>query len=153
MESSSFDKLTAPQRSELMSKIRSRDTTPEMCVRRLVHRMGYRFRIHAGELPGSPDLAFRPRRKVIFVHGCFWHRHPGCSRNRMPRSPERRDYWREKLNGNVRRDQRNEAALNDIGWRFLVIWECETKDLDGLAEKVRTFLDTSPNVRVPSASL
>lgn len=71
----------------------------------------------------------------------------------MPRSPERRDYWREKLNGNVRRDQRNEAALNDIGWRFLVIWECETKDLDGLAEKVRTFLDTSPNVRVPSASL
>ena len=141
MKSSSHDKLTAAQRSDLMSRIRSRDTTPEMCVRRLVHRMGYRYRLHAKELPGRPDLVFRPRRKVIFVHGCFWHQHPGCSRNRMPRSPERRDYWQGKLNGNARRDQRNEAALREMGWRILVIWECETRHLDRLAQRVRTFLD------------
>ncbi len=123
-----------------MSRIRSRDTKPEMRVRRLVHGLGYRYRLHSEDLPGRPDLVFRPRRKVIFVHGCFWHRHEGCSRNRTPKSPERRSFWRDKLDGNARRDRTNEVALRRIGWEILIIWECETKDLDPLAERVRAFL-------------
>ena len=123
-----------------MSRIRSRDTKPEMRVRRLVHGLGYRYRLHSEDLPGRPDLVFRPRRKVIFVHGCFWHRHEGCSRNRTPKSPERRNFWREKLDGNAQRDRLNEAALRRLGWEILVIWECETKALDPLAERVRAFL-------------
>ncbi|WP_419940320.1 very short patch repair endonuclease [Candidatus Palauibacter sp.] len=140
MEGSSLDTLTVRERSERMSRIRSRDTKPEMRVRRLVHGLGYRYRLHSEDLPGRPDLVFRPRRKVIFVHGCFWHRHEGCSRNRTPKSPERRDFWREKLDGNAQRDRLNEAALRRLGWEILVIWECETKDLDPLAERVRAFL-------------
>ena len=134
------DMLTPRQRGELMARIRSKDTRPEMRVRRLVHSMGYRYRLHARELPGCPDLVFRPRRKAIFVHGCFWHRHEGCSRNRIPKSPETRDYWLAKLNGNVERDRRNEAALREDGWRILVIWECETKDLTQIAGRIRNFL-------------
>ena len=111
-----------------------------MRVRRLVHGLGYRYRLHASDLPGRPDLVFRPRRKVIFVHGCFWHRHEGCSRNRTPKSPDRREFWRNKLDGNARRDRVNQAALREMGWAVLVIWECETKDLDRLAEKVTEFL-------------
>ncbi len=140
MEGSSLDTLTVRERSERMSRIRSKDTKPEMTVRRLVHGLGYRYRLHAKDLPGRPDLVFRPRRKVIFVHGCFWHRHAGCSRNRLPKSPERQDFWQEKLDGNARRDRRNETRLQRLGWEFLVIWECETRDLEGLADKVRAFL-------------
>ncbi len=133
-----LDTLTPRQRSELMSRIRAKDTKPEMSVRRLVHGMGYRYRLHVRELPGQPDLVFRPRRKVIFVHGCFWHRHNGCSRNRIPTT--RRDYWSKKLNSNVERDRRNEAALREMGWRVLVIWECETKDALRIAQEIRRFL-------------
>jgi len=133
------DTLTVRQRSELMSRIRSKDTKPEWSVRRLVHRMGYRYRLHAKELPGRPDLVFRPRRKVIFVHGCFWHRHEGCPANRMPKT--RTDYWQDKLNGNVARDRRNEAALRADGWGVLVIWECDIRgNLDRLAPRIRAFL-------------
>lgn len=122
-----------------MSRIRGKDTKPEMRVRRLVHGMGYRYRLHAKELPGCPDLVFRPRRKAIFVHGCFWHRHPGCSANRIPKT--RPDYWRAKLDRNVERDRQNEAALKADGWSVLVIWECETKgDSDHLARRIRAFL-------------
>ncbi|MCY3546717.1 MAG: very short patch repair endonuclease [Gemmatimonadetes bacterium] len=142
------DPLTARQRSALMSRIRSKDTRPEMAVRRLVHGMGYRYRLHAKELPGRPDLVFRPRRKVIFVHGCFWHRHAGCPADRLPGT--RREYWREKLNGNVRRDRRNVLALTDMGWKVLVIWECETKKLDRVSETVRAFLDDTDTVEPPS---
>lgn len=123
-----------------MAKVRSKNTKPEMRVRRLVHGMGYRYRLHATDLPGRPDLVFRPRRKVIFVHGCFWHQHAGCARSRMPKSPERRDYWRAKLNGNAHRDYRNETALQKMGWCFLVIWECQTRDLGDMAKRIRTFL-------------
>ena len=119
---SSLDTLSVRQRSERMSRVYSKDTKPEMRVRRLVHGMGYRHRLHAKDLPGRPDLVFRPRRKAIFVHGCFWHRHEGCSRNRMPKSPERREYWRTKLNGNVQRDRRHLDALEIMGWRTLVVW-------------------------------
>ena len=140
MERGSLDTLTARQRSERMSRVRSKDTKPELRVRRLVHGLGYRYRLHAKELPGCPDLVFRPRRKVIFVHGCFWHRHEGCSRNRIPKSPERQELWRDKLDGNARRDQVNQTALREMGWAVLVIWECETNDVDRLAKEVRAFL-------------
>lgn len=133
-----LDMLTARERSELMSRIRSKDTQPEMRVRRLVHGMGYRYRLHAKDLPGCPDLVFRPRRKAIFVQGCFWHRHEGCARNRMPKT--RRHYWRRKLNGNARRDRRNGAALEEMRWGVLIIWECETTDLNKIAGVIRCFL-------------
>ena len=123
-----------------MSRVRSKDTKPELRVRRLVHGLGYRYRLHGRDLPGSPDLVFGPRRKVIFVHGCFWHRHEGCSRSRIPKSPERRAFWREKLDGNARRDRENQEALRRMGWRVLVIWECETSDLARLTSRVSAFL-------------
>lgn len=139
MERDTIDTLTADQRSELMSRIRAKDTRPEKRVRRLLHRLGYRYRLHASDLPGRPDLVFRPRRKAIFVHGCFWHRHEGCPRNQVPKT--RRKFWVNKLDGNVRRDRRNQAALRDQGWRVLVIWECETTDLEHVADKAREFLE------------
>ncbi len=140
-EHSSLDPLTVRERSERMSRIRSKDTKPEMRVRRIVHGLGYRYRLHASDLPGRPDLVFRPRRKVISVHGCFWHRHEGCSRNRIPKSPERQEFWRDKLDGNARRDRVNQTALREMGWEILVIWECETKnESDRLADRIRAFL-------------
>ena len=141
MRTGSLDTLTAQQRSERMSRVRSKDTKPEMRVRRLVHGLGYRYRLHVKGLPGRPDLVFRSRRKVVFVHGCFWHRHEGCPQNRIPKSPERRAFWRDKLDGNARRDRLNQAALRETGWRVLVVWECETKNLDRLANRIRAFLD------------
>lgn len=102
--------------------------------------MGYRYRLHAKDLPGRPDIVFRSRRKVIFVHGCFWHRHEGCARSRTPKSPERRPYWKKKLDGNVLRDRQHCLELTRMGWKHLVIWECETMDLDRLATVVRSFL-------------
>lgn len=140
MKRASRDTLTGPERSERMRRVRSKNTKPEIRVRRLVHGMGYRYRLHGKDLPGRPDLVFRPRRKVIFVHGCFWHRHGGCAKNRLPKSPERREYWRTKLNGNARRDKLVQATLRDMGWRVLVVWECETTDLDHLAERIQGFL-------------
>lgn len=122
-----------------MSRVRSRDTAPEMLVRRLTHAMGYRYRLHAKELPGRPDLVFRPRRKVIFVHGCFWHRHFGCSLARMPKS--RTDFWAPKLEANRQRDLNVERALREANWAVLTIWECELGDIDRLKKKIREFLD------------
>ena len=132
------DTLTARQRSELMGRIRSKDTKPEMRVRRLAHAMGYRYRLHVAHLPGSPDLVFGPRHKTIFVHGCFWHQHPGCSANRRPKT--HRTFWWDKLDRNVERDRRNNTALRADGWSVLVIWECETKNLPELADRIREFL-------------
>lgn len=140
MRRASLDTLTANERTQRMRRVRSKDTKPELQVRRLVHGLGYRYRLHAGDLPGRPDLVFRPRRKAVFVHGCFWHRHEGCSRNRLPKSPERRDFWRNKLDGNAQRDRRNQAELREMGWGVLVIWECETSRVDTLAEKITAFL-------------
>lgn len=125
-----------------MSRIRAKDSQPEMIVRRLVHGMGYRYRLHRRGLPGTPDLVFGPKRKVIFVHGCFWHRHPdpSCRLVRMPKS--RQEFWGPKLEGNRARDQRNVAALEAEGWQSLVVWECEaTGDREALADKLRGFLD------------
>lgn len=122
-----------------MGRVRSRDTKPEMMVRRMVHAMGYRYRLHAKDLPGKPDLAFRSRRKVVFVHGCFWHRHPECALARLPKSRE--DFWLPKLDANRRRDMKNERALRDAGWGVLTIWECELGDVAQLKTRIRGFLD------------
>ena len=125
-----------------MRRIRSKDTKPELIVRSLVHRLGYRYRLHRRDLPGKPDLVFGPRRKIIFVHGCFWHQHqdPKCLDGRSPRSNT--GYWSEKLARNVQRDRKRESELRELGWEILVIWECQTSDLDTLTKRLREFLAT-----------
>lgn len=120
-----------------MSHIRSKNTKPELAVRRLVHSLGYRYRLHSKNLPGHPDLVFSGRKKVIFVHGCFWHYH-GCKKGQQPKS--RLEYWRPKLEENKARDVRNQAALGDMGWKFLIIWQCEIKDSDHLKKRIEGFL-------------
>lgn len=136
------DTLTPNQRSERMSRVRGKDTKPELIVRRLVHGLGYRYRLHRRDLPGQPDLVFPSRRKVLFVHGCFWHRHEGCPLTRWPKS--RLEFWKPKLEGNRIRDQANQAKLADLGWDYLVVWECDLKDMDRLANKIVKFLGTTP---------
>lgn len=128
-------------RSEVMSRIKGRDTKPELFVRSLIHRLGYRYRLHRKDLPGTPDLVFPARSKVIFVHGCFWHQHsdPKCAAGHLPVS--RTDYWTPKLKKNVMRDIENQQALESQGWTVLVIWECELKNSDELTEKIVSFLD------------
>jgi DNA mismatch endonuclease, patch repair protein len=122
-----------------MRAVRAKDTKPEMTVRRLVHGLGYRYRLHRSDLPGKPDLAFAGRRKAIFVHGCFWHGHD-CKRG--ARSPATNvAYWGTKIARNRARDAETMAALADAGWQTLVIWECETKDAAGVAGRVRAFLN------------
>ena len=140
-----MDTLTPKERSARMSRIRARDTKPELLVRGLTHRMGYRYRLHRRDLPGSPDLVFSALRKVIFVHGCFWHRHPNCKLARLPKS--RQSFWVPKLTANRARDLVNQARLSDSGWDSLVVWECETRDQETLADRIRTFLGTRPNGR------
>ena len=126
-------------RSKVMRAVKGRDTGPEMTVRRLTHGMGYRYRLHRKDLPGKPDLVFPMRRKVIFVHGCFWHQHP-CSRGaRTPKSS--RDYWIPKLRRNKQRDEEHQVRLREMGWNMLIIWECEVKDPDAIRERIRAFLE------------
>ena len=121
-------------RSEVMSRVRSADTRPEMRVRRMLHAMGHRFRLQARELPGRSDIVFRGDRIAIFVHGCFWHRHEGCPHTRTPKS--RIEFWSAKFAANVRRDRAAEGGLKDVGWTVMTIWECETRDADRLASAV-----------------
>jgi DNA mismatch endonuclease (patch repair protein) len=119
------DILAGKERSRLMSRIRGKDTKPELVVRRLLHSMGYRFRLHKRDLPGSPDIVLPSRRICIFVHGCFWHLHPNCKDARIPKT--KRSWWQEKLEGNAARDKRHASALRRLGWRVFTIWECETE--------------------------
>lgn len=134
-------------RSENMRRIKSKGMKPEMLVRRLVHGMGYRYRLHRRDLPGKPDLVFPSRRKVIFVHGCFWHMHsdPRCPDRRQPRSNV--EYWGPKLARNRQRDAEHIAALKAADWSVLVIWECETRDLATLARSVQRFLGSARPAR------
>ena len=133
-----MDTLTPEQRHERMSRVRGRDTKPEMAVRRLLHGLGYRYRLKWPGLPGRPDVIFPGRRKAVFVHGCFWHRHPGCCLARLPKS--RLDFWLPKLEGNRERDARNLAALAERGWEAFVVWECELADKVSLRQRLVDFL-------------
>ena len=133
------DTLSKEARSERMSRVRGKDTKPEMKLRRLVHGMGFRYRLHDTHLPGSPDMVFSSRRAGIFMHGCFWHRHEGCALARVPKS--RVTFWREKLEANRIRDRRNQLKLNEMGWRVLVVWECQLAHADRTARHVRDFLN------------
>ena len=137
---SSTDTLTPSERSKRMSLVRSKDTKPELTVRRLVHNSGFRYRLHGKGLPGKPDLVFAGRHKVIFVHGCFWHRHlkRSCSLARLPKS--RLDFWQPKLEQNRVRDKQKQAMLRRLGWRVFVVWECELKAPDKLESKIIDFL-------------
>lgn len=134
-----MDSVSRKRRSEIMSRVRSKDTGPEMLVRRLVFAMGYRYRLHAKDLPGKPDLVFRRRRKIIFVHGCFWHRHEGCALARLPKSRE--EFWIPKLEANRERDERNRKELKKAGWKVLTIWECQLDDTGRLRGRIGRFLD------------
>jgi DNA mismatch endonuclease, patch repair protein len=139
----STDPLSPAERSERMRRVRSKDTKPEMVVRRLVHALGYRYRLHSKSLPGKPDLIFAGRRKVIFVHGCFWHRHDEnrCALTRWPKS--RLEFWEPKLLANKRRDGENQTKLNELGWRFFIVWECELRDRAELTRRIVEFLEES----------
>lgn len=134
-----------PVRRRIMSSVGQRDTKPEISVRRLLHSMNYRYRLHRKALPGRPDIAFGSRRKAIFVHGCFWHRHPGCSKATSPKT--RAHFWAEKFDRNVERDREVERRLADLGWKSLVVWECETRSPDTLASKLCAFLEGTSRTR------
>ncbi|WP_458391732.1 very short patch repair endonuclease [Rhizobium laguerreae] len=132
------DRISPERRSQNMARIKGHNTAPELRVRKLLHRLGYRFRLHSKDLPGTPDIVLAKHRSVIFVHGCFWHRHPGCRLSYMPKS--RLDFWSKKFQANVKRDQEAIDLLQSVGWRVLVLWECETKD-DRVTEKaIHQFL-------------
>lgn len=132
------DKLTKEARSRLMGRVKGKDTRPEMIVRKTAHALGYRFRLHRKDLPGCPDLVFPRLSKVIFVHGCFWHRH-GCSRTTMPKT--RTEFWRSKFDANIARDRKQTSELAKLGWECLVVWECETKDQIQLRNTLSNFLN------------
>lgn len=136
-----IDTLTVAERSQRMKLVRGKDTKPELVVRRLVHAMGFRYALHRRDLPGSPDLVFAPRNKVIFVHGCFWHRHAG-SRCRLARLPKSKpEFWVPKLESNRMRDEKNKRALRAMGWKILVVWECQLSDKEQLKNKLWRFLE------------
>jgi len=122
-----------------MARIRKTDTQPELIVRKLASKLGYRFRVHRCDLPGTPDLAFPGRRKVIFVHGCFWHQHKCSLGKKQPRT--RQEYWVPKLARNVERDRVNGAALRRLGWKMLVVWECQTSNIAEVSARIVNFLD------------
>ncbi|HCO27064.1 MAG: very short patch repair endonuclease [Gimesia sp.] len=125
------DRISPEHRSWNMSRIKNRDTKPELIVRSLLHRMGYRFRLHRKDLPGKPDIVLPKYKTVIFVHGCFWHRHKGCKYAYNPKS--RVDFWKKKFASNVKRDITASKELESNGWKVIIIWECETSDIDALA--------------------
>ena len=142
---SEMDTLSPAARSAHMSRVRAKDTGPEMVVRRLIHSLGYRYRLHDRRIPGCPDLVFKSRRKAIFIHGCFWHRHICANGQRVPKS--RISFWRAKLGGNKERDQRIVAKLRRSGWSVLVLWECELACIPRVTSRVRKFLEAG-KVRV-----
>ena len=129
------------QISAQMRRIRKTDTKPELIVRSLIHRMGYRFRLHRRDLPGTPDLVFPGRRKVIFVHGCFWHQHACLLGSKQPKS--NRNYWLPKLARNVERDAVGQRELVALGWTAIAVWECQTRDAASLARRIAAFLEDS----------
>jgi DNA mismatch endonuclease (patch repair protein) len=137
------DVLTKKHRSWNMGRVRGKDTKPELLVRSVLHRNGYRFRLHAKGLPGKPDIVLAKHHTVVFVHGCFWHRHKRCPDATVPKS--RTEFWIEKFTDNVKRDVRNQAALRTLGWTIIIVWECEIAKPDRLAERLRREIGASSN--------
>lgn len=135
------DRISSERRSWNMSRIRAKDTKPELLVRSLLHRMGFRYRLHVRTLPCCPDIVLPRWRSVVFVHGCFWHRHRGCTLAYTPKT--RGGFWEEKFRDNVRRDRIGQNTLLKLGWRVLIVWECEIRDLTSLQRKLKAFLRTS----------
>ena len=142
-----MDRLTRERRSWNMSRIRGRDTGPERTVRSVLHGLGFRFRLHRADLPGTPDLVLAGHRTVVFVHGCFWHRHRRCRYAYQPKS--NRTFWSDKFSGNVQRDRKNQRRLRELGWRVLVVWECQATSRPALAERLRSAL-AAKRARRPS---
>ncbi|WP_444666026.1 very short patch repair endonuclease [Cereibacter changlensis] len=132
------DHVSPERRAYIMSRVPQKHTTPELALRRALHALGYRFRLHRRDLPGSPDLVFPSRRKVIFVHGCFWHGH-GCRWGRLPKT--RLDYWQSKIETNHERDRAALVRLSEAGWTSMVVWQCEIRDLGEVVRCVERFLD------------
>ena len=133
-----MDKYTKVDRSRIMASVRARDTQPEIIVRSMLHKMGFRFRLHRYDLPGKPDIVLPKLRKVIFVHGCFWHQHQGCPKSKRPHT--NRAFWNAKLDRNIARDLENYADLTSLSWESFVIWECETRQSDRLIQRLMGFL-------------
>ena len=134
------DVLTRKQRKYCMSRIRGKDTAPEIAVRRLVHRLGYRFRLHKQELPGCPDVVLPRHKKVIFVHGCFWHMHKCRYGKVIPQT--RKKFWQTKRQANVARDRKNIKELEKLGWKVLVLWECQIRNTPKLSNRIKKFLSS-----------
>ena len=132
------DNRSAALRSKMMSAVQTKDTGPELQVRRLLHGLGYRYRLHRKDLPGRPDIVFGPRKKIVFVHGCFWHAH-GCPKGKLPKS--RLHYWGPKIAANTKRDRKTMQELHELGWKVLVIWQCELKDNERLLNRLLAFLE------------
>ena len=127
------------QRSRNMSAIKSKNTKPEITVRKLLHSMGYRFRLHRKDLPGSPDIVLPKYKTVIFVHGCFWHRHQNCKYASNPKT--RREFWEKKFKENIERDKKTQEKLKNLGWKTKIVWECEIKKQDKIIKKIEDFLN------------
>lgn len=136
------DFLTKDQRSERVSRIRGKDTKPELLARSIVHRLGYRFRVHAKKLPGRPDIVLPRLKTVIFVHGCFWHRHSKCKVATTPKT--RTEFWQAKFDANVERDKRNARRLRRLGWSVLTVWECQLRRPDTVRSRLSRLLGDRP---------
>lgn len=139
------DVFTAEKRSAIMSRIKGENTKPEILVRKVIHSLGYRFRLHSKKLLGKPDIVFPRHRKIIFVNGCFWHGHTGCSRSALPST--NKEFWRDKIVRNKARDISVRRKLNREGWKLLVVWQCQTRNLESLSKRLATFLK-SENPRI-----
>ena len=142
-----MDVFSKEKRSAIMARVRSVDTTPEIAVRSLLHRMGYRFRLHRKDLPGKPDIVMPGRRTVIFVHGCFWHQHTNCTAAARPTS--NCDYWNAKLDRNIVRDAGCQKQLRSLGWKVIVVWECEVRNLSRLEKRLRRSLGILNTMQSP----
>ncbi|CAN0617995.1 XorII very short patch repair endonuclease [Burkholderia multivorans] len=138
------DTRTPDQRSKIMRAVGTRDTGPELLVRRLLHRLGYRYRLHAHGLPGTPDIVFASRKKIIFIHGCYWHGH-SCKKGALPKSSL--EYWGPKIQANRDRDARNVAALTAAGWQVLTLWQCELRDMSAVESTLIAFLGPTSKIR------
>ncbi len=131
------DRITKEQRSRNMARVKNKNTAPELKVRKILHRLGFRFRLHRSDLPGNPDIVLPRHHKIIFVHGCFWHGH-SCPRGKRPSTKQ--DFWNHKLDSNIKRDKTNQKKLKELGWKVLVLWECAVKDTQKLEEKILDFM-------------